>query len=356
MKIRSLAAFGAAVLVAAPVFTQSAYAQDPTTKAYNGNVFVYQGGGGRREFPGRGATFVATEMSFDGAVVKGAPYSAEAVTETVQMLADGNRIVNTTQSKIFRDSEGRTRREQSIAGIGPWTTEQPQQIVMINDPVAGVHYVFNPDDKSARKLPAPNVFVRSKGTGRAEGGVAGSAGGPVGVGVNGDAVKSTSKVVVVEGEPAVAAAGGQDRVFAVSSSSGGPAMRVELTAPDEKDAKKESLGKREIEGVQAEGTRTTVTIAAGSIGNERPIEIVSEQWYSAELQAIVLSRHTDPRFGETSYRLASIDRSEPSKTLFEVPADYKVEDISGPMQFRVKRDTEKREIEKREIEKKSGNN
>lgn len=351
MKIRSLAAFGAAVLVAAPVFTQSAYAQDPANKAYNGNVFVYQGGSGRREFPGRGATFIATEMSFDGAVVKGAPYSAEAVTETVQMLADGNRIVNTTQSKIYRDTEGRTRREQSIAGIGPWTTEQPQQIVMINDPVAGVHYVFNPDDKSARKLPATNVFVRAKGAGRSEGGVAGSAGGPVGVGVNGDAVKSTAKVVVVEGEPAMAPPE-QDRVFTVATASGGPAMRVELTASDDKDAKKESLGKREIEGVQADGTRTTVTIAAGSIGNERPIEVVSEQWYSAELQAIVLSRHTDPRFGETTYRLASIDRSEPSKALFEVPADYKVEDMSGPTQLRIKRDAEKREIEK----KSSGNN
>jgi TonB family protein len=94
------------------------------------------------------------------------------------------------------------------------------------------------------------------------------------------------------------------------------------------EAKNEDLGKQNIEGVEAEGTRSTVTIPAGEIGNERAIEIVNERWYSAELQTVVMTRHTDPRFGESTYRLTNIDRSEPARSLFEVPADYTLK--SGP--------------------------
>jgi hypothetical protein len=91
---------------------------------------------------------------------------------------------------------------------------------------------------------------------------------------------------------------------------------------------KEELGKQNIEGVEAEGTRTTVTIPAGEIGNERAIEIVSERWYSPELQLVVMTRHSDPRSGETTYKLTNINRSEPAKSLFEVPADYTIKE--GP--------------------------
>ncbi len=81
-----------------------------------------------------------------------------------------------------------------------------------------------------------------------------------------------------------------------------------------------------IEGVEAEGTRTTMTIPAGEIGNERPIEIVSERWYSPELQLVVMTRHSDPRSGETTYKLTNINRTEPAKSLFEVPAGYTIKE------------------------------
>lgn len=91
------------------------------------------------------------------------------------------------------------------------------------------------------------------------------------------------------------------------------------------DARTESLGTSEIEGVQAQGTRTVVTIPAGAIGNQAPIEMVAEQWYSAELGTVVVSRRSDPRFGETTYRLQNIMRAEPSPDLFQLPSDYTVE-------------------------------
>ena len=80
-----------------------------------------------------------------------------------------------------------------------------------------------------------------------------------------------------------------------------------------------------IEGVQAEGTRNVVTIPAGTIGNQAPIEMVSERWFSPELGVVVMSRRTDPRFGETTYRLQNIARGEPSPELFQVPSDYTIE-------------------------------
>ena len=89
--------------------------------------------------------------------------------------------------------------------------------------------------------------------------------------------------------------------------------------------KTEALGKQVIDGVQAEGTRTTITIPAGEIGNERDIDIVNERWYSPELQTVVMSKHTDPRMGETVYRLTNIRRGDPLPALFQIPADYTVD-------------------------------
>jgi hypothetical protein len=94
--------------------------------------------------------------------------------------------------------------------------------------------------------------------------------------------------------------------------------------------KKESLGTQTINGISAEGTRITRTLAAGQIGNDRPIQIVFERWYSPDLQVLVKSTRTDPRFGTTTYTLTKVQRTEPAATLFTVPSDYTVQQ-GGPM-------------------------
>src|SRR6266851_9468698 len=116
----------------------------------------------------------------------------------------------------------------------------------------------------------------------------------------------------------------------VNSVPGGPGDVVFRTFKDGKaglpnaNAKTESLGTQTIEGVNAEGTRTARTIPAGEMGNEKPITIVSERWYSTDLQMDVRSAHSDPRFGDTTYTLTNIQRSEPDASLFVVPSDYTV--------------------------------
>ena len=254
--------------------------------------------------------YVTSEMSFDGKVVKGAPYSAQAVTEMVQTLSDGNRIVNKSTTSIYRDSEGRTRREQTLRAIGPFgAAGEPPQTIFINDPVAQMSYVLDARTHVARKMPSFRFQVRVEPP--AEGRKLSAA--PEG---------PTAPALPDRGEN-----NGNVYVMTTPPAPGGEGYRVEYHGGG-KRAKAEPLGKQMIEGVEAEGTRTTVTIPAGEIGNDRAIEIVNERWYSPALQTVVMSRQSDPRFGETVYRLTDIDRSEPDKSLFEVPSDYTVK--AGP--------------------------
>jgi hypothetical protein len=264
-------------------------------------------------FGGHTFTFVSSEMSFDGKVVKGAPYSAEAVTEVTQTLSDGNRIVRKSNALIYRDGEGRTRREHTLGSIGPFATEgEPPQTIFINDPVAGVNYILDPRTRTARKLPLPRIENLPAGA-RPE-------------------VRVEERVVHERTGPAAAPGA---RVMIFENKIGAEPGPHRTAAQDGPKPRKESLGKQTIDGVEAEGTRTTVTIPAGHIGNERPIQITSERWYSPELQTVVMTRSSDPFVGDTVYRLTNINRNEPARSLFEIPADYKIKEVTAQPRIRI---------------------
>ncbi len=100
--------------------------------------------------------------------------------------------------------------------------------------------------------------------------------------------------------------------------------------------KSESLGDQTIEGIHATGTRITTTIPAGKMGNEKPITVTSERWYSPELKATVMTKHEDPWAGELKTEFKNVVASEPDASLFAVPADYKViDDKEGPIKIRI---------------------
>src|SRR5580698_5008655 len=212
-----------------------------------------------------------------GKVVKGAPFSATATSETTETLPDGSVIHRTSQVSMYRDSQGRSRHEATFTGFGPLTASgAPKKMVMISDPVAGVHILLDDEQKVAHK-----TALRTRG----------------GSGAN------------AESAPAFEG-------------------RMEKRTQQDEAAgllKKESLGTQTINGVVAEGTRTTHTIPAGQIGNVKPLQVVSERWYSADLQIVLKSTRTDPRFGTTTYTVTNVQRTEPAATLFTVPADYTVE-------------------------------
>jgi hypothetical protein len=273
--------------------------------------------------PGDAATRVGV-IAFDpvsvGRVVQDAPYSGEAVTEVLQTLADGNRIEQRTTASVARDSRGRTRREQQGFAFGNLVSRSAQPIITITDPATGEHLTLDYGRKIAiRARPFSmkvdgaigierRVEVRRRTAG------SGSGGDPQ-----------------VNGAPQVI----EERVFELPAPDGGPGMRVPPPIPGtplpEGATRTETLDPTTLEGLRAEGTRTTMTIPAGAIGNAQPIEVVSERWYSPELQVVLMTRRVDPRFGETVYRLTGISRAEPAEDLFQIPADFRVEEGPGPL-------------------------
>jgi hypothetical protein len=239
--------------------------------------------------------FMSAPIAFDTEAVVGLPYSAEAVTEVVQALADGNRIVKQQKAQVARDSKGRTRREQGFGVFGPLVNgPKGAGHVQISDPESRTTIMLDVENRIAHVLPAPSFRVAQK---------------------IGAAAVDIQNFEVAVPPPAPGAPHAGVRVYSTRKIVGG--------APSEAPAV-EQLGVQFMEGVAAEGTRTTVTIPAGEIGNELPINIVSERWFSAELKVLVLSRQSDPRFGETTYRLTNIVKVEPPAEHFEVPSNFKV--------------------------------
>jgi hypothetical protein len=278
--------------------------------------------------------FVNSEFVFDGKPIKGAPYSAEAVTETTQVLSDGNRIVNRSTATLYRDTEGRTRREQTLKAIGGISAGAvPLQMIMINDPVAGVSYTLDPGSRTANKNPMGSFTFQ-----RAVAGPSGNANSTTNVVFGaagsdnqthvglGTGVGTGTGVTIATTAPSNAPTTLAPLVNLTAQSISGGGYQVVPSAVRGGEVKKEDLGTQTIEGVAANGTRTTFTIPAGQIGNEGPIDIVDERWFSKDLQVTVMTRHSDPRSGETLYRLTNINRTEPDHSLFEVPSDYQVKE------------------------------
>lgn len=219
--------------------------------------------------PPPNAQFIGAEMRFGDKLVKGQPFSAETIVEDNRRLFDGTAVSKQSRGAFYRDSAGRTRREQPLDNVGGFSVvgdnAKPQMLVFINDFAAKTQYFLDLNNKVARKSPVDSDMRPPR--------------------PNND----------------------------------GP-----------EDAKTESLGTRTIEGVACEGTRTTFEIPVGQIGNSKPIQVVTEKWFSPELQAVVMSRHTDPLAGEHVFKLVNIRRAEPAADLFAVPAGFKTEEHRAP--------------------------
>lgn len=282
------------LILAAAAFAQTAPVTDKTQ-----TIFFQKPVAGDQD--GADSIFLLSDMDGVGKVVKNAPYTATAVTETTQTLGDGNHIVNTTTAQLARDSEGRTRREENCAKVGNLQANA-LKMVTINDPVAKAHYMFMPGDGGNPMMtttddPAwKHIVVHQMG--------------------------GTDTTMQVMG-PSVGMGMGMGMGAGMAMHKSGTGSDNAEEENSSTKVQHESLGTQVIEGVNADGVRDTRTIPAGSIGNEKPIVITSETWTSPDLQMVVLSKRNDPRFGETVYKLTDINRSEPDPSLFQVPANAK---------------------------------
>lgn len=293
--------------------------------------------------PGAGAggfTWMSAQTNFEAALVKGVPFSGDFVTENSQTLADGNRIRSTNTTTFARDSEGRTRREITVDRIGPFAGNTARKTIFINDPVAKIDYILDPESKTARTIHVGAMMNRTieDGGGAQAVTINRQAGGPNGAAVVIEPrVEGDKNVVFTRSIPGVAMA---ERMplppGIVMEGNTGAVIRQSLQVGEghimtagNANFKNEPLGKRMIDGVEAEGTRSTLTIPAGQIGNDLPIDTISERWYSDELKTTVMTTRKDPRTGEIIYRLTNLRRGEPARQLFEVPPDYKIIENSG---------------------------
>lgn len=257
--------------------------------------------------------FLTVSASVEGKVVTGAPYSATSTTTLTQTLANGTHIVQTQQTTLYRDSAGRTRREESVQNVGPWSTSQtPKSLIFITDPVARVHYVLEPDTQVASRVALPDASPASSALAQKLEAEAGA----------------TRMVVTSHVSSAEIPAG------AGAAQTGGPLAMVinDRMVESDKDAKVDILPDQVMEGVTVHGKRTTSTIPAGTMGNDQPIVTTTETWYSPALQMVVMSKRSDPRVGDTVTALTGISRAEPAPSLFQLPAGYTIKD-SGNKTF-----------------------
>jgi hypothetical protein len=197
-----------------------------------------------------------------GQVVAGAPFSGQEVTTQTETLANGTHITHTTTSQFYRDASGRTRVERTISNVGPWSTSgKATTMVEISDPIAGARYFLNPAAQKGTK-----ELVSGTHTGD---------------------------------HPKMARGN-----FAQATTT--------------------NLGSQTIQGLTVTGTLTTRVIPVGQMGNDQPITITDEKWYSPDLQMVILTKHIDPRNGETDFAMQNISRTAPDASLFAPPSSYAI--------------------------------
>ena len=238
----------------------------------------------------------------------GPPYTADTEKEVTQVLADGTRISRKTSGRMARDAQGRTWRMTDASGSGNPRGGPTPEMIMIVDIGAHSVYMLMPTSKMALKMVLPDLEAAKKQA-------------------MDSAWAGRAKPLATPGQasPSVPQPAGPQQTGTQPSPS-----TIASNPLLSGNTQTESLGERSVEGVIAQGKRYTSALAAGTIGNDRPIEVVAERWYSKELQGTVMMRISDPRKGEAVFRLVNIRLEDPPASLFEIPADYTVQEMKVP--------------------------
>jgi hypothetical protein len=283
-------------------------------------------------------------------LIKGAPYSAEVISETIQKLSDGNVISNKTSSLSFRDSLGRIREEQR---------DSKGQVVRVNiNESVDERISLNVKTKTATKM-RTSFSIGRKVDGKTPEqmfkalslkskpeavqtielenlGVGGKNGDRIVVvkrieNGNGDDQKKSATTMKTMTVDVQGSDQGGEHVF-VNNMIDESFSRLLSDAKWASKRQTKAMGNRDFDGVKAEGKLTSFEIPAGEIGNAQAILVTDESWTSPELQITVYSKHSDPRFGDRIYRLSNLKRGEIPAAMFTIPADYTVRDVGKGLQ------------------------
>jgi len=215
-------------------------------------------------------------VTWEAPLISGHPYSATA--RTITRSPDGKNVDRSTSEFIARDDQGRTRREFNSSPSMPGSDggRMPLNISIV-DPAAGVGYNLNVEKKVAMKRTLNPAMIENQ-----------------------TRVPNQSLLELARAQ-----------------SVNRPNMTVE------------DLGTQVVNGVAAQGVRTTTTTPAGTFGNDRDLKTVVERWVSTDLHILVKSITTDSRSGPTTYELTNLQLGAPDPSLFQVPAGYTVQEGPG---------------------------
>jgi hypothetical protein len=238
--------------------------------------------------------------------VAGEPYQAEKISRSTQTLSDGTVIAHESKGRIARDAEGRIHEDIYIVHSGQVDGKQMDltlQSATVGDPVAHTMLIWT-DEKSkiAMQMQLPTLPAIPK-------------------------TAMTTMLVAPPLPPPPPPPGAPAGTVVLGRPMAGPP----IPSPSKDQVRTEDLGKQSIDGVLVTGKRTTTTIPTGSVGNDRPIMTVHEEWRSPELNILVKTIDTDPRTGEQTMVLESLTRMDPDAALFHAPAGYKVQDMADLM-------------------------
>lgn len=305
------------LLCAATLCCAGAVAHAADAPATDNTIRIAMASGSDIGFPGTGP----------GRAIKNAPYSAEIVKERQQTLGDGNQIVHHNTARAYRDSAGRTR-DESLNDKGD------VRMVVIKDPVAGVRWILSPQAKTATRIsmPAgkPAAFYKAPQDGNMH--VLERTVSPDG---------SAERIVMKRVTPAEDGAQEAPEKFTLrlpprreQDDGALPQMNLLLSGAYgdmkwSRHATSKTLAPREIDGVKATGQVRSYEIPAGELGNRNPIVVSDETWYAPDLHITLSSKHSDPRTGDSLFRIENLKRDEPAPALFAPPADYAVKDLAA---------------------------
>lgn len=287
---------GILIVLALFLFAIGAQSQGTVTSVQAGN------GAGSGSGAGQGPSNARPNAGMVGGVVtsfigsapggvKGLPFSADVIEETDQFLADGNHIHRESHGKVFRDSEGRSRTENEIGSA--MTGSKPFVHILIVDPVLNTFIMLDPQNKIA------TVHHSQERSGAVP----------------------DSKPVPSNAPPAQARNAADPQSQALLQS-----LRDKQDQSMARQHSREDLGTMEIEGFTVKGLRLTTTTPAGAMGNDKPMTMTSERWFSEDLKMDLLTKSSSPESGQHVRRLANIRSGDPDPLLFQVPTDYTVKE------------------------------
>jgi hypothetical protein len=206
-----------------------------------------------------------------GKVVTGEPYTAASTSSSVDTLSDGTTITHSGTSTEARDAEGRTVTSFTTAGASGKVTH-----TTVFDPVAHTVTSWSTGSTVATQfqLPAnpPGGHGHEDGPG--------------------------------PGGPKPGGAGGRGGVK--------PTVTTVQLSP------------KSIAGDSATGVKTTITIAAGADGNDKPLVSTREVWKSTDLGILLEEISVSPREGSHTFQVTSLTQGTPDAMLFQVPQGYTV--------------------------------